>query len=232
MVLVSHDRGFVFLKTRKTAGTSIEMLLEPFCAPKGHVVTEATPCLRSRTGIVGRRILPAPERKYFRRFFRDWRNHMAAIHVAQWLGPRRWNSYVKVSSVREPFDRMVSAFHWEKPTLDPERSVQEQFREYLRGKWPNDDVIVSIDGKIVVDHFIRFESIREDLAELCTRIGLEIDLSNLPHAKDHKARRMAKPIDAYYDDETIQIVRHRMAWVFDNFDYPEAPTPSISEKAP
>ncbi len=232
MVLVSHDREFVFLKTRKTAGTSIEMLLEPFCAPKGHVVTEATPCLRTRAGIVGRRILPAPERRFFRRFFPDWRNHMAAVHVAKLLGPRRWNRYTKISSVRDPFDRMVSAFHWHTPDLDPARGIPDQFRDFLRGKWPNDDVIVSVDGRMVVDHFIRFEFIREDLAMVADRLGLEIDLGDLPHAKDHKARRMAKSIDAYYDDDAIQIVRDRMAWVFDNFDYPRSPTPSSSEKAP
>ena len=58
MTLVSHKHQFVFLKTRKTAGTSIEMLLEPFCAPPGHVPVERTEGMVTPHGVIGHRLQP------------------------------------------------------------------------------------------------------------------------------------------------------------------------------
>ncbi len=51
-MLVSHDYKFIFLKTRKTAGSSIELLLRPCCAAPGVKVPE-TEFLSSRHGIIG-----------------------------------------------------------------------------------------------------------------------------------------------------------------------------------
>jgi Sulfotransferase family len=229
MVLVSHSKQFVFLKTRKSAGTSIEMILEPFCAPPGHAVTEETPCVKTRWGVVGRRMLPRPKKTILTRFFPEWHNHMAAPRVAKLLGQRRWAGYAKISSVREPFDRTVSLFHWHNPDLDPTRSVEEQFREFVRGAWQSDDRIVHVRGKLVVDHFIRYESLRKDLERAAAKLGLPIDIGALPHAKDYRARRNNRPLDSYYDAETVRIVRDRMRWVFDAFDYPEEPARRLPE---
>ena len=35
MVLVSHAAEFIYMKTRKTAGTTVEMYFERFCVPPG-----------------------------------------------------------------------------------------------------------------------------------------------------------------------------------------------------
>ena len=41
MTLVSHDQRFIFLKTRKTAGSSIESYLMPWCLPPGVTISSA-----------------------------------------------------------------------------------------------------------------------------------------------------------------------------------------------
>jgi hypothetical protein len=41
-MIASFSRNFIFLKTRKTGGTSIEMALAPHCAP-GDIVTPLAP---------------------------------------------------------------------------------------------------------------------------------------------------------------------------------------------
>ena len=33
-MIVSHSRKFIFLKTRKTAGTSLEIALSKYCGPE------------------------------------------------------------------------------------------------------------------------------------------------------------------------------------------------------
>jgi len=220
MVLVSHRREFIFLKTRKTAGTSIELLLEPFCAPPGHVATEVTYQRVSREGIIGAR---GTRRRGLGRYFRpDWRNHKPAAAVRRDLGERRWRRYAKITSVRDPFDRMVSLFHW-MTRVDPDsEGAIPAFRSFVKeGRWADDRRVVCIDDAFVPEHTVRFEHLRHDLAALGRRLDLTIDLSGLPHAKG-KPRRLL-PSAAYYDPASIDVVRTRLAWVFENFDYPDRP---------
>jgi len=116
MVKASHAREFIFLKTRKTAGTSIEMALEPWCRPPGAVVVEQTPALILKTGIVGRRLLR--QLKLDRRPRRtDWTNHMTAAAVCKALGRGKWDRYRKITTVRNPFDLLVSRFHFNQSNL-------------------------------------------------------------------------------------------------------------------
>ena len=43
-MLVSHKSQFIFTKTARTAGISVEMLFEPFClADENEFLTEARP---------------------------------------------------------------------------------------------------------------------------------------------------------------------------------------------
>ena len=48
-MIVSFQHEFIFVKTRKTAGTSIEMALTPFCGPDDIVTPIDPPDERSRT---------------------------------------------------------------------------------------------------------------------------------------------------------------------------------------
>lgn len=228
MVLVSHKKEFVFLKTRKTAGTSTEMLLETFCAPSGHAVSEATPAVVGCSGIIGRRLyesplnLPDPESRQVQ----DWYNHMPAREVAQRLGPTIWSRYTKVSCVRNPFDRTVSMFHWRLQwgKIEPEPDdLPRLFRAFVETDWPDDREVVMIDDKIVVDEFIRYESLYKDLAALAEKLALDIELSKLPHTKNLKEKRTFYSFAELYDRRSIDIVRDRLRWVFDHFGYPDEP---------
>ena len=49
-VIVSHEHEFVFLKTRKTAGTSIEVALARMIEPGAIVTSEFGPVVGTHTG--------------------------------------------------------------------------------------------------------------------------------------------------------------------------------------
>ncbi len=55
MALVCYKHRFIFLKTRKTAGTSVEMALEPLCVPPGTEIREHRSMIKTRYGIVAHR---------------------------------------------------------------------------------------------------------------------------------------------------------------------------------
>lgn len=90
MVMIRHTHRFIFLKTRKTAGTSVEMALQPLCTPPGRPITEQTPAIESRFGVVGRRHMPRGPLARPTFWRKDWYNHRPAAQVAQALGPETW----------------------------------------------------------------------------------------------------------------------------------------------
>jgi hypothetical protein len=153
---------------------------------------------------------------------------MPASDVRRLVGRRRFDAYTKLSSVRNPFDRMVSSFHFRMSergeSFDDFAQIRARFRRFvLERDWDADADIVSIDGRLIVDRFIRFEHLDEDLRAACEGLGLPFDPALLGHEKNMASSRKRYPVADYYDPETIANVRHRLSWVFENFDYPQNP---------
>lgn len=232
MTIVSHMHQFVYLKTHKTASTSVEMLLEPLCRPPGWNVVKPTREAHSSYGIVGRRhggkAIP------FRLF--NWQDHMSASQCRRALGRKKWNTYAKIATVRNPFDRMLSSYFWRNKHIDPNQedsaAVITGFRNFIaNANWNDDTDIVTLNGKFVIDHAIRYEKLEEDLTKLIADLDLPISVDELPQSNTSGNKERAIPIEHFFDNATTKIVRERQAWVFDNFDYPPEPisTPSQSE---
>jgi hypothetical protein len=227
MVMVSHAHDFVFLKTRKTAGTSVEMVLEPFCRPPGCEVFERTRTLKSAYGIVGRRLMPRPPWHRFL-MITDWYNHMPARAVRAALGAERWDRYRKITCIRNPFDLAVSRFHWELARHDiPEATdfaeTRKRFHDMvMSGRFDCDHGIVHIDGQYVADETVMFERLSGDLEKLVSSINPGAAKMNIPHTKK-TANRRQQPVAAYFDTLSIAAIHKSAAWVFERFNYPETP---------
>ena len=236
MALVSHTNEFVFLKTRKTAGTTVEMFLEPLCRPAGHVPAERTPTLISREGVVARRMTPLlrPGILHWRR--NRWRQHMTAAEMRRALGAARWGRYRKISTVRNPFDRAISQFHWayrEYPELkapfDEKRALFSKFLCHPRFK--TDYNIAYLDDEFILDDVVRFEHLREDVAALTRRNDWPLDIDTLPHMKSSRKARGTIPVSDYYRDEDRDQVLKHFSWIFDRCGYSTDPRDADQDTA-
>lgn len=233
MVMVSHQHEFIFLKSRKTAGTSIEMSLEPLCGAPRAEVTEATPARVSRQGVIGRRVLGRPRyiklaQKLHIPFVPNWHNHMTAADVRAALGAARWTRYRKITSVRNPFDRAVSSFHWQEfakglPVEDDFSVVRSRFRDWVARTRPDSDKdVLFLDGAFTCDLAIRFESLAADLEKIYHMFDPAAGPVKIYHVKDAGPRRK-QPVPEYFDEASIATVLEHSAWVFDRFGYPDRP---------
>ena len=227
MVAVSHAHQFIFLKTRKTAGTSVEMALEPFCRPGRRRVTEVTHAHVGACGIVGQRLIESADK---RPQDKAWPSHMAAAVARKRLGDAIWQRYAKVATVRNPFDRAVSFYHFRAqrgriPVTTDWDTTRAQFRDFLQGPhFLADDEIVTLDGHWVVDHLVRVEHLTDDLARTCQALGLPTAIAHaLPRTKDTGGDRQ-RPVPDYFDADLVQLVRDRCAWMFERGGYGDAPT--------
>lgn len=240
-MLASHRYRYIFIKTRKTAGTSVEVYFEPYCLPYGMPSGEEFRSQSvSESGIVGFRGYPRPWP-----FRPKWYNHMPARKIRALVGHSIWNEYFKFTVVRNPFDKLVSAFFFfaSSPGLMPRlallrprrlRSIVsaiapvlgrddgetiENFRAWVRhAKLPQDRQLYCIDGEESVDFFIRYEDLAAGIEAICGRVGLPFEPGRLPAFKSEFRNRRI-PLKDFYDRATLQVVCRQYAWEIKRFDY-------------
>ena len=216
MTLISHRAQFIFLKTYKTAGTSIEVALEPLCLPEGapsgaHYREAAI----SSAGIVGARGRAAHGQ--------TWKAHMSARAVRAAIGADIWRRYRKITVVRNPFERTVSQFFF---SLDDEdrAAAAASFDEAKRAfrRWlPRADLArnmnkLLIRGRFQPDHVLFYETLAADFAAL--QRGLGQRPTGLPHLKaGSRVRPEAWP--DFYDMDARRIVEKGCAFELAYFGY-------------
>ncbi|MEP5155593.1 sulfotransferase family 2 domain-containing protein [Planktotalea sp.] len=226
-MLVSHTHKFIFLKTRKTAGTSLEMLFQPFCTPSGHLVTERCEGLNTSFGIVGHRLLDAASNAADA--VRKFRAHLPADKIKEVLTKDQWNNYFWFTAVRNPFSRCVSGYYCEKAAYKlgiPENfaALKRDFVSYLKSpSFQNDENVTHREGEFIIQDAIRFETIHDDISRIAKKIGVEKDLAELPVTKRLASRETRRPTADYYLDEARELVLTQMKWVFEHYDYSTNP---------
>lgn len=227
MTIVSHSHQFVFLKTHKTASTSVEMLFEPLCRPPGSTVKSKTDEAHTKYGIVGRR---DGGRAVPLRLF-NWRDHMSARKCRRALGRKKWSAYTKITTVRDPYDRILSQFFWWNNDKDFETADAAQviaaFRDFLTNTdWGDDTEIVTLNGKFIPDHTIRYENLADDIRSVSEILSLPINVDQLPQSNTSSNRKRNIPIEDFFDQPSINLIQKRLAWIFDNFEYGSRPQSS------
>ena len=210
-MLVSHRKKFIYTKTIKTAGTSIESYFEKYCMPEGswtfqHACDEHI-CSEGIIGYRGSRD-NLKEQQYY--------NHMSAVDIKKKVGTKIWDDYYKFCVVRNPFDKLVSGFYFS--VRDPSGSV-DGFRQWLKnGGETKDQNAYLINGEVAVDYFIRYEDLHQGVKHVCAVLGIPFDSATIPKLKT-QFRNRTIPLDKFYDKETIQIVKERYRFELEYFDY-------------
>lgn len=224
-MILSHRHRFIFLKTRKTAGTSIEMALRPLLAAE-DIVTPLLPEEEAAYGgpppqndLIG----PGPPslKAWSRRITRGepnllrYSDHSPAPFVRRHVGGEAWSAYFKLAVERNPWDRQVSFYFFAKKR----KGFTLSFAEFLRTpkcrvkNWP----IYTIDDRVAVDRVVRYERLEEDLASIWTTIGLT-GVPPLPRAKGG-FRPADRPYREFYDTATRRIVADMYAKEIEAFGY-------------
>lgn len=214
-MIISHQHRFIFLKTVRTASSSMEILLSHYCGPD-DVITPARADLSAQRAIAGqnyrfegplvpkrplwRRILRRPERYYHPTV--GFYEHMPAWRVRAYVGEETWRSYYKFAFVRNPWDRQVSFYFYKTRSENPRRSF-EQFMSNRKRAWVQSRELYTINDRLAVDFLGRYENLEADFAKVLADIGLPQD-SSLP-----KANASAKPRNRYcefYSDRMRDMV--------------------------
>ncbi|MDQ2756918.1 MAG: sulfotransferase family protein [Actinomycetota bacterium] len=199
--MVLPDLDLVFLAYNKAGSSSIEAAL------RGHRSTVWEAYAR-----VGHKALRRPgpwkhmNAREFERLF-GWRSGVIGMH--------------RVAVVRNPWDRMVSVYHYQRQTVPDkhEKATSLDFRDYVLSGGSGSAFTTFADfagdgqGALKVDTVLRVESLDDDFSTLCAARGLTG--VSLPR-KNTSARGDYREM---YDDETHAVVARAFAVDIERFGY-------------
>lgn len=230
-MIISHQHKFIFIKTHKTAGSSMEMALGPLCGPQdiitpmesnaqseiprnfhednvlGHLYSRsrlARKCLHRHSPLLGA--------WYY--------EHMPATRVRELIGEEVWNSYHKFCFERNPWDKVVSYYNWKK---FGQNKPMPSFKTWVMQKThrlPLDARLYFDGDTCLMDEVLEYKGFLGHFAGLCQKLHIPYD-GNMPREKTNIT---SQPVDYrdYYDEETREKVAAEfsreirlMGYVFD-----------------
>ena len=146
---------------------------------------------------------------------------MPVSMVRRMLGRKRFESYFSFAIERNPWDAVVSLYHWRFRETPAEELGPGDFAAYVDSEAVTTFAtkqarIYRLDGEIAVDRVLRYESLAEELASVWRERGLP-GAPDLPHAK--AGVRPAASYRDYYDDATRDRVARLFAAPIADLDY-------------
>ena len=247
-MIVSHEHQLIFLKPRKVAGTSFELALSKYLSGE-DIITPNT----FQDDALGRRLgfqppcnfnfpilemFPVNHRGIPRLLGYElptkYYDHMPASLAKSRLPDRVWRNYRKISLIRNPWDRAVSLFFWKnnRPWAGKKADLT-YFSDYFKGEYNADAKLSSrldanhriymIDGKDVIDTYVRYEHFEQDIhaleADIPTLTGLWETFKKITAKVGTRGGSMTTAEIFADHPEADSLVREACAWEIEKFSY-------------
>jgi hypothetical protein len=215
-MIISHSHRFIFFHVAKTGGMSIRKALQDYCQEPDRFRINRPSKVKAGQ--------PNP-------FYEVWEAlllHATMRDAQKELPGEIFNSYYKFAFVRNPWDWQVSMYHFilRDPTHVKHEQVKQlgSFAAYLTWVIATDNpypkgatklqsrVLTDAKGKLLADFVGRYETLEQDFAKICDRLGIAVEL---PHVNGSVHRDYRD----YYDANTRQLVAEHFRADIELFQY-------------
>mgnify|MGYP001188441394 FL=1 len=132
-MIINHKYKFIFIKSFKTAGTSLEIALSKFCDSKDII----TPIIEEDEKIRKELNYTGPQN------YQGLKEHMPASEIKMKLDEDIFNNYLKFVTVRNPFEQIISAYYWHNESKKKEKKFfifnkkPKKFNDFFKIKAKN-----------------------------------------------------------------------------------------------
>ena len=205
--MISIDKKFIFIHINKTAGTSIKQALQP-----GRGSLPPREPKRLPPGAISQDDIECKDTP-----------HWTYDEYKRYFGSS-FGDFFKFSVVRNPWDRVVSAYEYE-------RSKHVRFRSWNRPRsnppsfkeWVIVNYNCNFENRMFnpctywlgdeMDFIARFENLHEDFERTCKILNVKCKLGHYKRSKDRDH------YINYYDSETREIIQTHFIKDIDAFNY-------------
>lgn len=196
-MLISNSRKFVFIKTRKVGGSSLEKYIID-----NHFDESIDQCTGSTVDNVPWYNLPDGSRGHM-----DWNTIVA-------LNPKV-KEYKVFTIERNPWDKVVSQYFFFRDKIGriPKNMT---FSQFVKTRDFPTDKSKYVDGNPLI---IKWEHMEDDLVLLCRNCGFEFDVQKFRSYNLKSGLRKDNHYSEMYTDEDIEIVREAFKWEIENLVY-------------
>jgi len=201
-MIISHRHKFVFIKTKKTAGSTIERILWHKLNQKKDICTgstrDGTPPLNSPPNMNGHVGWKQLEHQY----------------------PLAMRDYYVFTIERNPWDKTVSQYFWHKQikphiTMGSFNDYLKQNQGLLAVDWSN---YTDRSGKLKAEVF-QYHELDKIIPTLNEKLRLDLDPDLIHNTKLKSGLREDKPYTEYYDDWSREWVAKRFENEIKEFGY-------------
>lgn len=178
-MILSRGRGYLFIHLPKTGGTSMALALERRAMKDDIMLGDTPKALRRRKRVVGVQTAG-----------RLWK-HSTLSDLDGLVTPDELDNLLIFTMVRNPWDRLVSYYHWLRAQDFSHPSVAAAKSQDFEG-FVSDPLIArsfasasaasyvtDTQGRMRGSLFVRLEHLAEDTAPLETHLGFALDLPHL-----------------------------------------------------
>ena len=211
-MIISRGRNYIFVHIPKTGGTSMAQALESRAMADDILIGDTPKAHRRRGRLKG---LEARGRLW---------KHATLSDIDGLLTPAEIADAFTFTLVRNPWDRMVSYYHWLREQSFDHPAVwlaaSHDFGAFLEAPetqiaWaaqPARHYMTTVDGVERCSLYIRLEHLAEDAAPLWSHLGFQLDVPRVNMSARGAYRR-------YYSDDQAAIVARIAAEDIARFSY-------------
>ncbi len=212
-MIISKGRGYVFVHIPKTGGTALTLALE-HRAQKDDILVGDTPKAKRRRHRL-KSLTPTG---------RLWK-HSTLQDIDGIVSPEELSEMFVFTLVRNPWDRMVSYYHWlteqnfDHPAV--EKAAKMEFEPFVRDPhtaqsfryWTYAAYMTDVSGRERCDVYIRLEKLKSDLKRVWTHLGFELPIPHVNQSQRPQGYR------EFYTDDLRDFVGEVCAKDIAQFNY-------------
>lgn len=212
-MIISHGRRYIFVHIPKTGGTALSLALEARAMKDDILIGDTPKAQRRRRRLQG-----------VRASGRLWK-HARLSDIYGLVSQQEIEGFFTFTLVRNPWDRLVSYYHWLRAQRFDHPAVRlaqrQEFPAFLDHPQTRASIAAAPYGSYMQDRggvercdaFLRLEHLAEDMGPLAAHLGFVPEMG-----RANESQRQAD-YRAYYTDSLAALVARICAPDIDRFGY-------------